>query len=233
MTAKRQLAALRLELARLGLVVARSRFNTGATGSASLAAAEADVRTAEADVVRLDLDLEEIRVTAAPPRDELWAPLVGSRDFVKERLGVDAIVAQQKLASSQIALAEITRAFQAGVGSSVTNADAQFAAAQARRELDMLAQKLALRKQFLEEHLAPEDVGRRLQLLELTSQIARLQEQLRIAQERVSVAKTQQASGTASTLDVKRAEVDAIEREVELSKLSIQLKRLQRLMGGG
>lgn len=198
-----------------------------------MAAAEADVRTADADVARLDLDLEEIRVTAAPPRNELWAPLVGSRDFVKERLGVDAIVFQQRQASSQLALAEVLRAYQAGVGSSVTNAEAQFTVAQARREMDLLAQKLALRKQFFEQHLAPEDVGSRLQVLELTNEIARAQEQLRIAQERVSITKQRQAVGTASTLDMKRAEVDAIEREMELAKLNVQLMRLRKQMGGG
>ena len=41
------------------------------------------------DLEKSLLDLEEIKASGEAPRDELYAPLVGGRDFVSERLEID------------------------------------------------------------------------------------------------------------------------------------------------
>src|SRR5207302_1243614 len=113
--AKRELATVQRELARANYDQVRRAFEKGAITQAARLSAEAELHASDARVARIELDLAESRKTAAPPRDELWAPLVGGRDFVKERLSIQATAAQQRLTSLEATAAEAERAFAAGV----------------------------------------------------------------------------------------------------------------------
>src|SRR5438552_3521591 len=88
--AKRELAVVQRDLARDNYVQVGLAAERGAIPPASRRAAEVELRAREARLTRIDLDLAEAQETAAPPRDELWAPRVGGRDFVTERLEIDA-----------------------------------------------------------------------------------------------------------------------------------------------
>ncbi|MGQ0648956.1 MAG: hypothetical protein ACT4P7_15465, partial [Gemmatimonadaceae bacterium] len=163
-----------------------------------------------------------------PPRNELWAPLVGGRDFVRERLGAAALAAQQRLTLSEARVVEAERAFRAGTVSQHALSDAQSAEAQARQEFQVVAQKLMLRDTFLKEGLSPEEVTRRVQRFELLADAQRVQRQLELAMARVTLVRQRSASGAADELDLKRAEVEVLERRVELDRLRRQLREAEK-----
>lgn len=222
----RGVAALRLNLARAAYDLARQRAAIGAVSRHAEQEAAAQVREREMEVARIHFDLEEIRASAGAPRDELWAPLIGGRDFVRERLGARAVAAQQRLASAEARVGEAERSFRAGAVSEYALSDAQSEAALAKQAFQVVAQKLMLRDAFLKERLESEEVTRRAQRIELLSEMQRAQRQLQLATARVALAQKRSIVGAADELEVKRAEVEMLERTVELDRLQKQLQML-------
>lgn len=230
----RQLVALRLGLAEESLKAAQERFNVGVIGRDGLAAAESEVRDLRMWVMRTDLDIAEIRATAAPPRDELWAPRVGDRDFVIDRLKLEAALHQERLREAEQRLQSVERSHRVGAIPAGALAEAQAAAEDARRALELSGMKLQLRRQFFDEGLQTDELERRLQRFELASEIQHLQNAVRRAQERETLARERARVGAASQLDVKRAEVDVLELQMRLRGLAAQWERVRgRGEGGG
>jgi hypothetical protein len=224
---KRELAGVRLELARSDFELAKKRFDTGVISRPSLLAVESDLRSAESVAARLNLDLQEVRATAGVPRDELWAPLVDGRDFVKERLNVVAAAVQQRIRSLESAAEEAERGFRVGSVAQLARGEAVSVLEQARGDMNLLAQELMLRRQFFEEQLSPEELTRRFQRLELVGQLQRSETQLRLAQERVALAEKSHVAGTASDIELMRARLDVMERNLERVQLARQLQQLE------
>jgi hypothetical protein len=228
MTAQRQLAAVKLELAQANYDLVRRRVELGVLSPSALREAEAGLQATRTEVEKLEIDLQEIRVTAVAPRDELWAPLVGTRDFVKERLGIGAATAQKHLATAQAELAEQDRRFRAGVVTQTELNASRSAAQDAQRAADLAAQKLMLRRQFRDEHLSPDEIGRRLQRFELMNDVARAQQEMDSAELRLKLARSRRDIGAVGDLEVKKAEVDALERKLELERVKVLLMFLEK-----
>lgn len=65
------------------------RYAVGVIGEGELLTARSATEEAAAELERAVLDLTEARASGEAPRDELYAPLVGGRDFVSERLEIE------------------------------------------------------------------------------------------------------------------------------------------------
>ncbi|MBK6495428.1 MAG: hypothetical protein IPG05_10040 [Gemmatimonadetes bacterium] len=91
--AERELQSFRLELAKQEVKRIDAAVRLGGMPARALMEATREQRVGESAVQRLDLDLAEVRLSNAPPRNELSAPLVGGRDFVLERLRLRAPLA--------------------------------------------------------------------------------------------------------------------------------------------
>ncbi len=226
-TLERNVALLRFTAAQTDHEQAQRNFDVGMISQQTLLASKAALLARQAQVFRIDLELAEIRATSAAPRDELWAPLVNGRDFVRERLAVLAVAAQQQLAAAEAGMAESERAFRVGAAARQVLTEAQAAAAQAKHELQVVTQKLMLREQFLKERLAAEEITRRLQRFELLSEIDLVQQRLQLATARVELAREYRQAGMTTELEVKRAEVEVLERTLELERLRVQLRTLE------
>lgn len=224
--ADEQLALIRLQLARAALDEAHSRFALGALGRESLAAAEAEVRTMESNVMRIRLDQEEIRATAAPPRREISAPLAGSRDFVTERLHLDLAAAQRQLVAAEQSAAEVERRYDVGATSRLAILDAQLDVARARGALQLLGIKADLRQQFLRDALSVADVERELQRQNLLVEADLAQRVHSLAAARLANLRELNALGQAEQLEVMRAEVEVLERAHELQRIARRLNAL-------
>jgi len=223
-----QLAAMRLELARSAYEEAKRKFEVGVLGKTSLVAAEAELRAMEAKLARIRVNEEEIQATAAPPRDEISAPVVGSRDFVSERLRLDLMAAQQRLSSVEAAAGEAQRRVDVGTASRVALLEAQAELSRAESDLRRIASALDLRKEVISRSIPPADAERRLQRLELMSEadVARTLHQL--AEERVSNLRRMYEIGRADQLELKRAEVEVLERRAEMEAIARRLQLLDR-----
>lgn len=224
---ERQVAAMRLMLARATADEQGKAIEAGLADQQEMVKALAAARAAELEVARLDLDLAEVRATAAMPRDELWAPLVGDRDFVKERLRLRAAAAQAALAQSEaVALAFDRRSQAAGSYEIALHKQVQERLAESRVEFNRLALKLQLRDQFLSERLSPEEVTRRTERFEVMNQAQRVQELLRVAEFRLEVLRKRHAAGGATLLALRRAELEVLERQAEMQHLQVRMKAI-------
>jgi hypothetical protein len=224
--AELQLATMRVELARTELDDVRRKHGVGAVSREELLAAELELERMELALGHSRLNLEEIQASAAPPRDDLAAPLVRGRDLVRERLVLAVGVAQKALTVAERHAAEYERRHRVGIIQRLPLLEAQAGVVQARAELELLAGKLELRQQFLQQNLAPGDVARRVQRLELLQALQVTEQRLALARERLTRLHELHASGLVSPGEVLRAELDAAEIELELQRIRHPLERL-------
>jgi outer membrane protein TolC len=224
---KRAIAGSRLELARASYEQAKRGFDVGAITRPALMAAEAELRAAEANAYRLQLDLQEVRETSLAPRDELWAPLVGGRDFVKDRLTADASAAQRKLESVEAAVAEIERSFRAGAITQAALDEARATLEEAKSAFELVAYKLTLRRQSLADHVKPDVTSQQLAAFELSRDLQRLNRQLQLVQAHYESARARQSVGLTDSLAVLRLHVRMLESTAEIQRIQAQLRQLR------
>jgi hypothetical protein len=221
------LASTRLDLARMQLAEEQRLVNVGARSGTSLAAAQVQLRELEAQIGTAKLNIEEIEASALPPRDELNAPLVKDRDFVKARLQLRAMVAQQRLEGAERAHADEERRVAVGATSALDGNGSTVTLYRARRDLAVLAERLRARKEFLEKGTPVEELARRIEIVEVQQEVAVAQQVLTYARLRLEMLDKQQKVGAATELDVLKALVEVKEAEITLQQLSRRLKQLK------
>src|SRR5690606_35295320 len=105
--------------------------------------------------------------------------------------------------------------------------------ARAKRELQQLADKLDLREAFLQQGLPVAEVQNRLARLELLSD-AELARQLQaVAQERLEDLRQRHEVGLIDRIEVIRAEVEVLERAVELQAIGRRLEAIDEAARDG
>jgi len=223
MQAQEALARARVELAQTAFQETRRRFEVGTVDRESLMAAERDLRAMETALARIHLDLEEIRLTSAPPRNDLDSPLVGTRDFVRERLALDLTAAQSALVMAEQALSQAQQRVDVGTAPLTVVLQAQADLVQARTRMQLLEASVALRRRYLKGDIKREALAPAYRRAELTLQIERAQRDIEITRRRVDELRTMVAVGQAMELDLKRAEVNLLERQVEIERIQREL----------
>jgi hypothetical protein len=224
--AEMELTQTRLALAQAEYRDAKERYEIGQAGRDSVRAAEQQVRAMEAAVERLRLDLQEIQATASAPRNDLDAPLVEARDFVRDRLMLELRTAERRLAAAEEVVADMKSRMEIGTVPRASVSEAQADVARVRGELALLKSKLDLRQQYLGGQLAREQLAATLRRTELMLTLQRVREAIELARERFNELRRQASVGVAAELEVKRAEVDLLEREVELQRIQRELAAL-------
>ena len=225
--AELMLAQLRLQLAQVRVANENHKVAAGVGDATAVAAAEADLRTMETRVARIQLDIAETQSSSVAPRDELTAPLVGGRDFVKERIELDLLAAQQRLSAAEQAVSNADARIRMGAASDLTRGDPLIDRARASADLAVLAERLSLRREFLDKGTSAEQIARRLEKTQLQQDMLVARQALDLASVRAETIERQAAVGAASDLDVMRAKIEVKERELELQQLAIHLQRLR------
>lgn len=221
---ERQMLQLRMQLAQQEFDRVRTAFAAGAISQQSLREATLGLRTAQSALARLELNRSEVQVTSAAPRDELWAPLVQGRDFVKQRLQLEAELVQQFLTTAESQLAEISRAVGVGAASIGDLQSVQMDVAEASRRFALIAAQLRIRDQVLANKLPPDEATRRLQFEAMQLEATQAQLALTIANERLALARRQAAAGTLTELDVKRLELDIMEQQLKIDRMKVEMR---------
>lgn len=223
----RQLAAMRMQIAEEALRNTQERYNVGVATREALRDAEAEVRDRRTHFMRIELEMAEIRQSAAPPRDDLVAPRIGNRDFVSERLKLEAAMYQDRLSAAEQRFQDAERAHRVGAATAAALGDAQGDVEGSRAALELAGMKLQLRKQFLEEGLAADEVARRAQRYELMIELRRVEQAFNRAMEREKLLRDRARAGAVSELEAKRAEVEVLELQLHLRSLQQQLRQLE------
>jgi outer membrane protein TolC len=170
--------------------------------------------------------MEEIRATSNAPRNDLDAPLVGGRDFVKERLLLDLQTAQRSLTVAEQEAAREKKRWGVGVATQLELQQAESEVAQAQARLQLLSQMLELRRRALEGSVKADDLAPALRKLELGAELQQIEREIRVARVRLDEARRRMAVGQASDVDVKRAELQLAEQELALKRVQEQLTAL-------
>jgi hypothetical protein len=186
------------------------------------------VGRAEFDLEKSLLDLEEAKISGEAPRDEIYAPLVGGRDFVSERLEID-----KKILEADIALrrTRIERHLKARVDLGLipkSELDG-FQAALALQEggIGDIEKRLTLRQGFLSGEISAEEMeiqdrmtaaGKDLREARSTvdTMKARLDD-LR-AKEAAGLISEEEIRGTQMALDAAQAQLSLAMEEIEILK---------------
>jgi outer membrane protein TolC len=179
----------------------------------------------EAQLATGRLDIEEIEMTSAAPRNDLDAPLVGKRDFVRERLTLDMAAAESALAAAEQAVAQAQQRIDVGTAPRAARLQPEAELAQARLRMQLLHAKLELRQRYLRgdfkaDRLALASTVRRM---ELTLQLERSQRELEIARQRLDEVQRLFDVGQGTELDVKRSQVELLERQLEIKSIQREL----------
>ena len=157
-------ARVRLDLARAEYQEAQRRFEIGTAGRESLLAAERQMRDMEASLARIRLDIEEIRATSAAPRNELQAPVVGQRDFVRERLRLELESSQHALVAAEQALQQAQSRVDVGVAPPTALLQPQSDLAQARARMQLASGLIDLRDRFVRGEIKAEALSQASEL---------------------------------------------------------------------
>jgi hypothetical protein len=220
------LIRVRLDLARTELDEAQRKFDVGSGDRQSLLTAQRQLKAMEISLARIQLDAEEIRATSATPRNDLDAPPVGGRDFVRERLTLDLKGAQQELALAEQGAAEATRRVEIGVAAPTLRLQAESDLAKARARMQQLIAALDLRQRYLKGDIKRETLPAAVRRSELTLQLGSTQREIEAASARAAEVRSLVELGRASQLDAKRAEVELLERQLELKRIQQELEVL-------
>jgi hypothetical protein len=218
--------ALRLDLARAQFDDASRKAKVGALDAGAVELAQSELRSVETRAMRAQLNIKEIEASSQAPRDDLNAPLVGGRDFVTERIRLDLVAAQLRLVAAEHALELADRRVRTGAAPEIARVEAQLDVTRANAGLGVLAERLTLRREFIEKATAAEELARRLETARLRGDLQVAQQSLELSKARVANIDRQRAAGAATELDALRAQVETMERELELSLLAAQLKRV-------
>jgi outer membrane protein TolC len=158
------------------------------------------------------------------PRNDLDAPLVGKRDFVRERLALDMAAAQSGLTTAEQAVAQAQQRIEVGAAPAAARLQPEGELAQARLRMQVLRAKLELRQRYLKGEIKADALASEMRRVELTLQRTRSQRELEIARQRVDEVRRLFEVGQGTELDVKRAEVELLERQLEIKGIQRELE---------
>jgi hypothetical protein len=220
------LVRMRVELARADLQEAQRRYETGMSDRQRLLAAQRQLRAMEMELQRIRLDMEEIQATSESPRNDLQAPVVGKRDFVSERLKLQLDTAERALGAAEEGVAQAKQRVEVGTApmTAKLQADAELEAARAR--MQELRITIEMRERSLAGNVKIEELAaeQRRRILMLQQEL--LRHQVEMTRQRILEVRQLVEVGTASQLDLKRLEVEMLEREVELRKIRQEIEML-------
>ena len=156
----------------------------------------------------------------------MQAPVVGQRDFVRERLRLELESSQHALVAAEQALQQAQSRIDVGVVPRTALLQPQSDLAQARARMQLASGLIDLRDRFVRGEIKTEALASAGRRVELTSQQERAQRELELGRRRMEELRSQFEIGQASELDLKRSEVDLLEKQLELKRIQQEIQAL-------
>jgi len=224
-----KLKTAHLEFAREMASKAETRFSSGVIGEE-----EYQLRKGQAEKAALALDgsllnRDEVKASGELPRNELYAPVVGGRDFVGERLKLERKELELDLEALQRSLGRFEKLVEVGVAPK-DQLDAHQADIAVRKALlDKVQTRLALRQRFLKGQVTA-------QAVDIEDRIAVAASDLRQARSRVESLKRQieslqprEAMGLVSSTEVQRLRYDLDAAQADLILAAMETDVLNKV----
>jgi len=159
------------------------------------------------------------------PRNELYAPLVGGRDFVSERLKIEIKEVELDLERLRIHLGQVNQLVEQNLVRRDEMDQIQMGIANRKMMIDKIQQRLDLRTRFLAGEITAQEV-------EIEDRMTGAERNLHLAQSRVESLKAQlerlktlEAQGKISHMEVMQLQyaLDAAQAELKLATLEMDV----------
>lgn len=222
------LAQMQLELARKALDDAKRRVDTGVAAPADGVAAERDLRAAQLNLERARLNVDEVSQSSRPVQDEVTSPLVNGRDFVAERLRLEATEAALAAELRQRQAQQAKTRHDVGLATELELLESQAALGRAADEMRAIQERMALRAKFLAGDISVENAIRQRQLLAARAELRAAESALAIAMKRLALVKDRTAVGLAGEMDLLKAQLEMLSRQQDVEALKARIQALER-----
>ncbi len=187
------------------------------------------LENAEWDLKRSLLNLDEVKMSGDIPRNELYAPLVGGRDFVSERLMIEMRESKLGLEQLENNLSRIKEMVENKMVQR-TEMDMIRTDITARKiMIDKIQKRLDLRARFLDRDITAKEV-------EIQDRLASAERNLFLAQSKVKSLKDQlerikilEAQGGINHMEVKQIEFALNAAKAELKLAALEMEVLEKL----
>jgi len=156
----------------------KTRVSNGLIREDEYQAMKLAVENAELDLKRSLLNLEEVKMSGDIPRNELYAPLVGGRDFVSERLIIEKMEVELVMEQLGIHLERIKQLVEQSMVRGDEMNQIQMELANRKVIIDKIQQRLDLRARFLAGEIAAQEV-------EIQERMSGAERNLHLAQSKV------------------------------------------------
>lgn len=221
------LAKMRRDIARAEADDVARKVRVGVETEQAGVRASAELRAMELQLARVGLNIDEINASGHAPRDDLNAPLIGNRDFVKQRIEVEAASAQQRLTAAEGEQEQLERRVRVGAAEEVERLAGLVEVARARGAMAVLVTKLSLRAEFVQKGTPIDELARRLNEAQLRQDVVITQAGLALAQARYGIVEKQRKLGLADDAQVLRANLEVMTRQIELTRIAVRLRNPQ------
>lgn len=171
------------------------------------------------------LNLEEVKASGIPPRDQLYAPLADGRDFVSERLRIEVkdIEADLKLLASRrerfkelVEKAVVARDELSGIQANIDGRKAR---------IDEVRKRLDLRKRFVAGEITVREVEIMDRLTVAKGNVSQAQAKVDFLKNELERLQTLEEKGMASPMEMGqlRYGLDAAQAELRLAALEVDI----------
>ena len=202
-------------------VKAEKRFSSGLMREDEYQMLLLASQRSELDVEKSRLNLEEVKASGQPARNELFAPVVGGRDFVTERLAIEIEGIELDLEQLLVRWDRLKNLTEENLVSENELNAVQGEIAARDVLIDNIQKKLELRKRFVEGEISAQET-------EIQDRMTAAENNLFIAKSRVDLLNKQlkrlknlENQGMIDPTEVKQVEfaLDAAQAELELASL--------------
>lgn len=207
----------------------KERVTDGAIHQEEYQAMTKAVAKAELDLMRSILNLDEVKTSGEIPRDELYAPVVRGRDFVSERLKLDAREVALDLEQMEGHIKRMTRLVEEGLvrEEERTAINAEVISLQAARA--KIEGKLNLRKQFLAGDISAGQVEIAGRLTEAEKKRQGAQARVDNVQVQMNRLKDLESRGMINSMELKQMEYELSSAQAELKLANLEIDVLKKV----
>jgi multidrug resistance efflux pump len=180
---------------------------------------------AELDFKRSLLNLDEVKMSGEIPRNELYAPIVGGRDFVSERLELEKKEIELDLEQVRIHHGRVNQLIEQNLVRRDEMERIQAEITNRKMMIDKIQERLDLRTRFLAGEITAQE-------LEIEDRMTAAERNLHLARSQVDSLKTQlkrldalETQGVISQMEVKQIQyaLDAAQAELKLATLEMDV----------
>jgi outer membrane protein TolC len=223
-----ELARQRLAIASGELPEIERRVSIGVAPRSAALEGRIKVADAEAQVKSIELQLEEVRITAREPRNELNSPLVSGRDFVTSRLRIEMSVPEMAVELARARLREAESRFAVGMANVADVDVSRVRVLEVDVALEAFRRKIEIRQKFLKGEM--DAIETELRVLECEAEQRRkiAEPKAELARKDAERATKKFEVGIAQQVEVTEAALRRLELQTELAKADLDLALVRR-----